>query len=69
MSVLCSHLGFATVYHCKKMSLVYFKVSLNTHQTLSSGTDTVGVCVGAPCPIMHHLVHKHHLPSFLRFTA
>lgn len=48
---------------CLRIALV------KTYQTLSSSAHAEGVWVAAPRPVMHHLVHKHHLSCFLWLTA
>lgn len=40
-----------------------------TYQTLSSGAHAEGLWVTAAGPIVHHLVHEHHLSCFLWLTA
>lgn len=42
---------------------------IQTYQTLSSSAHAEGVGVAAAGPIMHHLIHEHHLPCFLWLAA
>lgn len=40
-----------------------------THPAVPSYTEAEGVLIGASCPIMHHALHGHHLPSLLGLTV
>lgn len=41
------------------------KKEAKTHHTFSTHTDTVGVFVGAPCPVVDQLLHVRHVSRFL----
>lgn len=49
--------------------LVLHVVLAETYQTLSSSAHAEGLRVAAAGPIMHHLVHEHHLSCFLWLAA
>lgn len=38
---------------------------MRPHHTFSTHTDTVGILVGASCPIMHQLLHVRRVSCFL----